>query len=106
MNMKSRYLLGLGLFVLVFTLLWFGNKPIVPPNTPVKAEVAATNDIPPQTVEDTIPDVQTERVVSNADGSVIARGSASFTAAPLSTSPPPAMLSESEARKLSSPPIK
>jgi len=47
--------------------------------------------------------VQTEGFVQNSDGSVIVRGNASFTMAPISSVPPPAMVSENEARRLSSP---
>lgn len=45
-------------------------------------------------------------VVSNDDGAVTVRGSASFTSAPISNNKPPVMVPEAEAKKLSSPPTK
>ncbi|HEY9584821.1 MAG TPA: hypothetical protein VJI33_04600 [Candidatus Paceibacterota bacterium] len=94
---------------LMVMFIWLKCRTIVvATDAPPQGEVSApTNDVPPpQVVEVTIPAVQTEGVVSNTDGSVIARGSASFTVAPVSTSPPPRMISEAEARRLSSPPQK
>jgi len=77
----------LGTFI-AFGPGWFGGE-----NRPLS--VIETNEV------SSAP--QVEKVISNDDGSVIVRGNASFTMAPVSSSPPPAMVPESEVRSRSVP---
>jgi len=56
-------------------------------------QIVETNEVSPAP--------QVEGIVTQSDGSVIVRGNASFTMAPISSSPPPTMVPESEVRSRS-----
>ncbi len=98
MNLTKKIGVALGVLVIVaiwVTILLWDSR------SPSPQEVATATEQPSATV---VTPAVTDGVVSNDDGSVTIRGNASFTMAPVSSSRPPAMVPESEAKKLSSPP--
>lgn len=102
--MKKTQIFVVGVAAVLILCLW--PRTYQAPTAETKTTAIQQVAVVPEPVVQADPSVQTEGVVSNDDGSIVVRGNASFTVAPASNNRPPAMMPESEARKLSSPPTK